>query len=171
VDGGGVRLPARAWAGLWSDLVHVISNAIDHGLESPAVRQRAGKPAIATLKLSTRLADRRIVIEIEDDGAGIDWGAIRNAASRRGLPHETQEDLIRAMFAPDVSTRSEVTTVSGRGVGLAAVQSQMEALGGTTQVRSRPGQGACFTFMFPVPAIGGARGPDAQASEGRIAVA
>jgi len=171
VDGGGVRLPARAWAGLWSDLVHVISNAIDHGLESPAVRQSAGKPAVATLKLSTRLIDRRIVIEIEDDGAGIDWAAIRNAASRRGLPHDTQEDLIRAMFAPDVSTRSEVTTVSGRGIGLAAVQSQMEALGGTTQVRSRPGEGACFTFMFPVPEIGGVRGPDAQASGGRVAVA
>ena len=117
------------------------------------------------------MTDRRIVIEIEDDGAGIDWAAIRDAASRRGLPHETQEDLIRAMFAPDVSTRSEVTTVSGRGIGLAAVQSQMEALGGTTHVRSRPGEGACFSFMVPVPAIGGGRGADTQVSGGRIAVA
>ena len=173
VDGGGVRLPPRVWAGLWSDLVHVVRNAVDHGVEPVADRHNAGKAAPATLRLATRVAEGRIVVEIEDDGAGIDWAAIKRAAFQRGFPHETQDDLVRAMFAPEVSTRSDITTLSGRGIGLAAVEAQVRSLGGTAHVRSRLGEGTCFTFTFPVPEAADGRGSEnrPRASGGHSAVA
>lgn len=173
VDAGGVRLPSRAWAGLWSDLVHVVRNAVDHGVEQAADRRSAGKVGPATLRLATHLIDGRIVIEIEDDGAGVDWAAMERAALRRGLPHETQDDLVRAMFSPEVSTRSGVTTLSGRGIGLAAVEAQVRSLGGTAHVRSRLGEGTCFTFTFPVSQTADGRGSEGRprASGGHSAVA
>jgi signal transduction histidine kinase/HPt (histidine-containing phosphotransfer) domain-containing protein len=173
IDGGGVRLPPHTWTPVWSELIHVVRNAVDHGVDSRAERLKTGKTSPATLRLSTRQVDGQIVIEIEDDGAGIDWAGIKRAAFRRGLPHETEDELVRAMFTADVTTRSEVTTISGRGVGLAAVLAQVEAAGGTAAVRSRLGEGTCFTFTFPIPELGTGRGPDARSkvSGGRSAVA
>ncbi len=154
IDGGDVRLMPGPWRGLWSDLVHVIRNAVDHGIEAPSARQKAGKPARPQLRLAVTVVDRTLAVEIEDDGAGIDWSALRNAATRRGLPHGTEQELVRALFADGVTTRSEVTTVSGRGVGMAAVRQQVEQLGGEVTVISRQGAGTCFRFTFPLPGVG-----------------
>lgn len=150
VEGNGLRLAPTAWAGLWSELVHVIRNAVDHGFESTAIREQCGKPVRPRLRLVARGERNKLVVEIEDDGAGIDWSAVRQAAVRLGLPHATEADLVEALFAADVSTRGELTALSGRGVGLAAVRSQVAARGGTVEVESQRGVGACFRFSFPL---------------------
>jgi two-component system chemotaxis sensor kinase CheA len=107
----------------WSALVHAVRNAVDHGIEDPAVRAAAGKPATAKITLTTRSTGDALVVEVRDDGGGIDWDAVRTTAERRGLPHGTRAELVEALFHDGVSTRSEVTQLSGRGVGLGAVRS------------------------------------------------
>ncbi|MES1204604.1 MAG: sensor histidine kinase, partial [Pseudomonadota bacterium] len=154
IDGGGVRLSYKAWAGLWSDLVHLVRNAVDHGIESTTVRQQAGKPARPRLRLATSIVDHDLILEVEDDGAGIDWSAVRTIAARHGLPHATEEDLVRAIFSPDITTRTVATSISGRGIGLAAVRKQVDKLGGRVEVRSHRAAGTCFKFTFPLPEVG-----------------
>ena len=147
---GGTRLAPQVWAPIWSNMIHVVRNAVDHGIESPSDRQRAGKPIRPRLRLAADIQDGHLVIEIEDDGAGIDWEAVRTVARRRGLPDQSQADLTRALFTADVSTRTAVSTTSGRGIGLAALAHQVEGGGGSLAVRSVAGQGTCFRFTFPV---------------------
>jgi two-component system chemotaxis sensor kinase CheA len=156
IDGSDVRLDPRRWEAVWADLVHVVRNAVDHGIESPEARLAAGKPARARLKLSTRLAAQALVIEIEDDGAGVDWEAVRASAARAKLAHETEADLIAALFSDGLTTRNEVTGMSGRGVGLAAVRRQVEQRRGTVQLTSRPGVGTSLRFSFPISEVGAA---------------
>jgi two-component system chemotaxis sensor kinase CheA len=164
IEGGDLRLAPDAWGGLWSALVHVVRNAVDHGIESTAVRQSAGKPARPSLRLGVRVEAQDLVIEFEDDGAGIDWRGIGKAAAQRGLPVETEADLVRAMFTDEVTTRSEVTSLSGRGVGLGAVRHEVEQLGGILSVQSRAGGGTCFRFTFPLPGVGPRFGVEPPAS-------
>lgn len=156
-----VLLAPKAWAGFWSDLVHVVRNAVDHGLETQSERTRAGKPA-PTLRLATSVEGHKLIVDIEDNGRGVNWPAIKVAADRLNLPSATQEDLVRAMFASGLSTASEVTTVSGRGVGLAAVRQQVQDLGGHITVISRAGEGTCFRFTFNLPDVGPRFGVDAS---------
>jgi two-component system, chemotaxis family, sensor kinase CheA len=171
INANGVRLAPKAWAGFWSDLVHVVRNAVDHGLETPAQREAAGKGR-PKLRLSSALMNRKLVVEIEDFGRGINWQAVKKAAEKLGLPSATEEDLTRAMFSSGLSTAAEVTTVSGRGVGLCAVRQQVQDLGGHISVISKPGQGTCFRFSFPLPEVGPRFGVDSgadDASHGRAA--
>jgi two-component system chemotaxis sensor kinase CheA len=154
IEGGDLRLAPHVWGGLWSALVHVVRNAVDHGIESTSARQNTGKSARPSLRLGVRLEAQDLIIEFEDDGAGINWPAVRKAAVRHGLPVETEEDLVRAMFTDEVTTRSEVTALSGRGVGLAAVRHEVERLGGILSAQSRTGVGTCFRFRFPLPGVG-----------------
>jgi two-component system chemotaxis sensor kinase CheA len=145
----GVRLDQH-WAALWGSLVHVVRNAIDHGIESPEDRQRAGKSE-PKLTFSARRTDRDLVIEIADDGAGVNWDAIRAKAERLGLPSRTQMDLVDAMFADGLSTRDVATNTSGRGIGLSAVKSVVVALGGSIDVTSTPGEGTRMQLRFAAP--------------------
>jgi two-component system chemotaxis sensor kinase CheA len=161
IQSNDVLLAPKRWAGFWSDLVHVVRNAVDHGIETPCERQSAGKPK-PTLRLSTRVEEHKLVVEVEDDGRGVNWTALKAAADKMNLPSQTQEDLVRAMFASGLSTAAEVTTVSGRGVGLSAVRQQVEDLGGHISVISKPGQGTCFRFSFDLAAIGPRFGVDAS---------
>jgi two-component system chemotaxis sensor kinase CheA len=154
IQAHGVRLAPKAWAGFWTDLVHVVRNAVDHGLDTPAERERAGKAGRPKLRFSIAVLQRKLVVEIEDDGRGIHWEAVKSAAVKLGLPSATEEDLVCAMFASGVSTSAEVTTISGRGIGLSAVRQQVNDLGGHISVVSRPKQGACFRFTFPLPDVG-----------------
>ena len=154
IEGGDVRLSPKHWAGLWSDLLHVVRNAVDHGFEPTSVRLLAGKPARPQLRLHVGVAARQLSIEIEDDGGGIDWPAVRRAAAVRGLPTDSADDLVRALFADELTTRAEITTLSGRGVGLAAVRQQVERLGGTFAVESRVQEGTCFRFTIPLSNVG-----------------
>jgi two-component system, chemotaxis family, sensor kinase CheA len=152
IDDGGVRLPDAHWRPLFSTLVHVVRNAIDHGVEAPEARVAAGKDAVATLRVQVSEHDDRWVICVSDDGAGIQWEKLRAKAASMGLPHATHDDLVGALFADGVSTRAEVTETSGRGVGMAAVREVTLARGGTLEVHSTPGQGTRIALWFPTAA-------------------
>ncbi|MEY4551131.1 MAG: hypothetical protein RL685_7326, partial [Pseudomonadota bacterium] len=149
IDDSMLRLEPRAWASFWAAFIHVIRNAIDHGIESKDVRSQAGKAGAGRLQLRTRMDGAEFVIEASDDGAGIQWQKVRERASQLGLPHDTQEQLVDALFVDGLSTAAEVSELSGRGVGLAAVSSACLELGGKIQVQSEAGKGTSFVFRFP----------------------
>ncbi|MGH1347588.1 MAG: ATP-binding protein [Nannocystales bacterium] len=149
VEDNDVRLDAEEWGDFWSNLVHVVRNAVDHGLEEPSERESAGKNPNGKVTLRTEDTVQALTVVIEDDGRGINWDALRKKCKTHGLPYETQSDLVEALFADGVSTRDEVSTTSGRGVGMAAVRGDTEARGGSVKVDSRPGKGTRWTFRFP----------------------
>jgi two-component system chemotaxis sensor kinase CheA len=152
-------------------LVHVVRNAVDHGLEPPQERAAAGKPARPKLRLSSAIVHGKLMVEIEDSGRGVDWQAVKAAAQKLGVPSATEEELVRAMFAPGLSTSAEVTTISGRGIGLSAVRQQVNDLGGHIAVISKPSQGTCFRFTFPLPDIGPRFGVDAPSDGSKTGAA
>ncbi len=149
IEAHGVRLPASRFASFWASTVHVVRNLIDHGIEAPAQRLAASKPEAGTIVLRSTATDDHFAIAFEDDGKGIDWSAIAAKAREAGLPADTHEDLVRALFTSGVSTAKNVSDISGRGVGLSAVLERCRALGGHVEVESRPGQGTSFVFTFP----------------------
>jgi two-component system chemotaxis sensor kinase CheA len=149
---GDLRLPAENWAPFWGAFVHVLRNAVDHGLEAPDERVRAGKRGSGRVTLTAAQDGRELLIELADDGRGIDWQRVHERAAARGLPHKTEADLIEALFADGLTTRDAVTGTSGRGVGLGAVRQATCELGGSVTVSSRPGWGSVFRFRFPVSA-------------------
>lgn len=151
VEDNGVRVAAHEYAAFWSAFTHVVRNAVDHGIESPEERRAAQKPPAGRVRLTTVLEDGQLLVELQDDGRGIDWGAVEAIASDRGLPCSTREDLERALMSDALSTRAEVTATSGRGVGLAAVRDACYAYGqaGTIEVESAPGRGTTFRFRLP----------------------
>jgi two-component system, chemotaxis family, sensor kinase CheA len=126
-----------------------LRNAVDHGLEPPAERAAQGKPEHGRLELATRVDGEEFVIEVTDDGRGINWPKLGLRAQAAGLPYETRADLEAALFHDGVSTADEVTELSGRGVGLAAVKEAVLALNGRIAVQSHPHKGATFIFRFP----------------------
>lgn len=145
----GIRLDAARWAEFWRAMVHAVRNAIDHGIETPEVRARAGKPPQPTLSFSASRAPGRLTLRLSDDGAGMDWEAVRARARAMGLPAETREDLVAAVFTDGMSTREVVTDTSGRGVGLAALRAAVASLGGVVELESAPGQGLTLRCVFP----------------------
>jgi two-component system chemotaxis sensor kinase CheA len=140
---------------LFEPLLHVLRNAVDHGVEAPDVRVTAGKLELAEITLAARREGDQVVIEVSDDGNGIDPAAIRAAAVVRGvLSAEEAAALADAaalelIFAPGFSTRNDVTDLSGRGVGMDAVRIGVERLGGKVSVQSRPSQGTLVRFDLP----------------------
>ncbi len=152
IDDRGVRLDARRWAAFWTNFVHAVRNAVDHGIEPADVRLAAGKPAEGQIALRTYEEKDRIVVEIADDGKGIDWAALAERAAKLGLSVASQEDLKRALFADGVSTAGSVTDVSGRGVGMGALLEGTRALGGEISVQSAAGRGTTLRFTFPASA-------------------
>jgi two-component system chemotaxis sensor kinase CheA len=154
IQSHGVRLAPKAWAGFWTDLVHVVRNAVDHGLETPAERESVGKTGQPKLRLSTVVSNRKLVVEIEDDGRGIDWEGVKNAAQKLGMSATNEDDLVRALFSSGLTTKTEVSTLSGRGIGLSAVRQQVTDLGGQISVSTKPNQGTCFRFIFSLPDVG-----------------
>lgn len=137
-------------------LVHMIRNAIDHGLESPAERIESGKPAAGQLLLSAEQQGNRILVAVRDDGRGIDAGAVREAVVRRGMASAadleswTPQQMIEIIFQPGFSTRSSTTDISGRGVGMDIVKSVVVRLGGTVRVQSEPGRGTTIVLDLPL---------------------
>jgi two-component system chemotaxis sensor kinase CheA len=161
IDGHGVRLDPDRWSPLWSEMVHVVRNAVDHGFETAQERVAAGKPARPRLRFGARLDAQELIIEIEDDGQGIDWEGVKESASHHGLMAQSERDLMAALFAPGVTSRAMVTGTSGRGVGLAAVFARVQELAGRVGVTSRPGVGTCWRFSFPVSSLSLSEGPGA----------
>ena len=135
-------------------ITHMLRNAIDHGLESPEEREAAGKPAEGTVRLAALHRSGRIVIEIADDGKGINRPRVRGIAVDRGLIAEdavlTDDEVDNLIFLPGFSTAETVTDVSGRGVGMDVVRRSIQSLGGRISISSNPGKGSTFTLSLPL---------------------
>jgi two-component system chemotaxis sensor kinase CheA len=126
---------------------------MDHGLEDDDERRSAGKAVPGTIALSVRVDGAEVVVEVRDDGRGIDWERVRQRASERNLPSESRAELERALFTEKFSTRDRVTLVSGRGVGLSAVHHVVTAMGGRIELESEPGVGTTCRFRFAASAL------------------
>ena len=137
-------------------LIHMLRNSVDHGIEPPEVREAAGKPRQGTIRLSARHEENYILIEIEDDGKGMDPAQLREVAVRKGvLTRDAAERLsdreaLSLIFAPGFSTAKEITEVSGRGVGMDIVRNNIQRVGGIVDVDSTPGKGTRFSIRLPL---------------------
>lgn len=156
IAGADVELDRAVIEGMGDPLSHLVRNAVDHGIEAPEARRAAGKPSRGRLRVTARRERDRVVIDLSDDGRGLDGAALLRKAVECGaltaeaaaqLPPAAQAELA---FLPGLSTRSEATDVSGRGVGLDAVQRTVEGLGGKLSLRSQPSRGACFIIDLPL---------------------
>jgi len=139
---------------LFDPLIHMIRNAVDHGIESPDERSANGKPAQGTVRLSAVHVGGRIVIQVTDDGRGIDRVRVRARAVERGLLDAdavlTEEQLDNLIFLPGLSTAETVSDISGRGVGMDVVRRNVERLGGRVLIRSVAGRGSTFYLSLPL---------------------
>ncbi len=173
LDGEDVELDTRVLDAVADALRHLVTNAVDHGVEPAEVRRVAGKPAVATVRVGARAAGATVVVEVADDGRGIDEQAVRTRAVATGLVGEADEmspaALHALLFSPGFSTRSEATRSSGRGVGLDVVQTAVRSLGGVVEVDSVPGQGTRFVLTLPV-ALGVLRALIARVGHERYAL-
>jgi len=140
---------------LFEPLLHVVRNALDHGVESPAQRAERGKPVVATIEMRATRQGEHVLIEVVDDGGGLNIERIREVARARGVATEevlramSDSDVTDLVFAPGFSTATEVTELSGRGVGMDAVRTAVQRVGGRVAIESRAGQGATFRFTLP----------------------
>jgi len=146
---GDVRFDRQRLAPFWAAFTHAVRNALDHGLEPAAERISAGKPAAGRLWLRARQTEGQVVIELADDGRGIDWDAVRWRAQQLGLQSESDEQLLRALFHGGLSTDTSATEISGRGVGVSALDRVCRELGGRVEVTTARGQGTTFRFVIP----------------------
>jgi two-component system chemotaxis sensor kinase CheA len=135
-------------------LLHLLRNAVDHGIEPPGERGRLGKPESGTIRLQARYSGTMVVIEIRDDGRGLDRGAIAARARETKLirpgDEPADDELWPLLFLPGFSTARQVTDVSGRGVGMDVVQRGVDALKGRIEIQSQPGQGCAFIIRLPL---------------------
>lgn len=135
-------------------LTHMLRNSIDHGIEPPAEREAVGKPAQGTILLSASHRGGRIIIEVKDDGAGIRRDKVLAKARERGIvpkdAHLSEAEIDQLIFAPGFSTAEQVTSISGRGVGMDVVKRNIESIGGTVSVHNAPGQGTQFMVSLPL---------------------
>ena len=137
-------------------LMHLLRNSADHGIEDPEIRAQRGKPEVGSIYLDAYQDGNNVVIEVKDDGNGIDVEAVKRKAIERGVLTEEQaavaddNDIIRLLFLPSFSTAKKVTDVSGRGVGLDVVKSKIESLSGEVDVKSKLGEGSTFSIRLPL---------------------
>jgi two-component system chemotaxis sensor kinase CheA len=155
IEGKDIELDRAILDELMDPLVHLLRNAVDHGLESPAERRKAGKPPEGEVLLAAVRERSSVTITISDDGRGIDRAKVLERARREGVvePHAeilTDDQLLRILARPGFTTAEAVTKVSGRGVGIDVVTTRLRALGGSIEVRSEPGRGTSFVLRLPV---------------------
>lgn len=148
VLGGDAEADRAVITALRDPLLHLVRNAVDHGLEAPPVRAAAGKAAVGTIEVVAELDGSLLLVTVRDDGGGIDADRLREAALRRGIA--LPNDDLELAFVPGLSSRTDVTAVSGRGVGMDAVRASVEQLGGSVQVVSRAGTGTEVQLTAPV---------------------
>jgi two-component system chemotaxis sensor kinase CheA len=143
---------------LGEPLLHLVRNAVDHGLESSADRLAAGKPEVGRIRIEARRQKDSIVIDVSDDGRGIDLASVCRRAIDAGLIHEDlapdlpPEEVVALIFHPGLSTAQSVSEVSGRGVGMDAVKATIESLGGGVELRTEAGRGTSTTAFVPITA-------------------
>lgn len=158
IRGDDVRIDKAMVDVLVEPLLHLVRNALDHGLESPAERRAAGKPEQASLLVGARQIGNTLLVEVRDDGRGLNLPRIKARALANGLltaaeaVNLTERELQNLIFLPGFSTAEQVTEVSGRGVGMDAVKTRVLQLGGQVEVSSVAGQGATFTLRLPLSA-------------------
>jgi two-component system chemotaxis sensor kinase CheA len=156
IEGKETELDRSVLEEVGDPLGHLVRNALDHGIETPDERRALGKPLPATVRLTARHADGRILITVEDDGKGMDPDALRRSAVEKGLmTREAAEatsdaEILRIIFTPGFSTAKVVTEVSGRGVGMDVVRNNIERLGGWVDVTSAVGQGTKVSLSLPL---------------------
>ncbi|GAC1659638.1 MAG: hypothetical protein NVS4B13_05060 [Candidatus Elarobacter sp.] len=155
IDGKEIELDRSMLDEIGDPIVHLLRNAIDHGIESPAERVAAGKPSAGRLALSAARDRSGVVIRLSDDGRGIDRPKVLRRAQAlqivdAGKTDLTDEELIRLISRAGFSTADRVTDISGRGVGIDAVQTRVRALGGTVDIKSTPGTGTTVTVRLPL---------------------
>jgi two-component system chemotaxis sensor kinase CheA len=154
IEGEDVEVDATVVNHLRDPLTHMIRNALDHGIETPAVRRGRGKDPCGTIRLRAVRQGGHIVIEVGDDGAGLDRQRVAERARRQGLIEDESrlgdQDVHRLVFESGFSTAEEVTDLSGRGLGLDVVRRNIQALRGSVSLTSEPGRGATFTIRLPL---------------------
>ncbi|MEL6431490.1 MAG: ATP-binding protein [Planctomycetota bacterium] len=150
LEGGSDRVDLTCLRTFSPNLVHALRNALDHGIEPAAERLERGKPARASLELSARASGGSVVIEIADDGRGVDWERVRERARAFGLPSDTEDELTRALLHDGLTTRDTVTATAGRGIGMAALRREVEQLDGRIELDSHSGQGTRWRFVLPI---------------------
>ncbi|MBB5371879.1 chemotaxis protein CheA [Acidocella aromatica] len=153
-EGEGTEVDKTVIERITDPLTHMIRNAIDHGLETPEKRVTAGKPEEGTVKLTALHRSGRIVLEVSDDGAGINRARVKQKAIENGViapdAQLTDDEIDNLIFLPGFSTASKISDISGRGVGMDVVRQSVQALGGRISISSRPGQGSTFTLSLPL---------------------
>jgi two-component system chemotaxis sensor kinase CheA len=158
VRGGELELDRSILDRLSDALVHLVRNAVDHGIEAPEARREAGKPPVGRIVIDARRERDTIRIAVGDDGAGMNLAALRERAVATGLVHRDvaddlpPEELAAFVFHPGFSTAAEVSEISGRGVGMDAVRSTLEALGGAVELATQEGRGTTTALVVPITA-------------------
>src|SRR5450631_1378048 len=156
VEGQDTELDKSLLEAIKDPLTHAVRNSLDHGIEPPDVREAAGKNPEGKLKLRAAQEGSHVIIEVSDDGAGIAVEKIREKAIERGLTtaeraaHMAERELLQLIFLPGFSTAAAVTNVSGRGVGMDVVRTNVEKIGGKVEIDSRPGKGATLRLRIPL---------------------
>jgi len=156
VEGGEIEADKAIVDALYDPLLHILRNAIDHGVETPPLREQAGKPPRGTIRIVARQLGYRVELRIADDGAGVDLDRVRSIAVVQGLIDPARAAQLSAidahelLFLPGFSTAATLTDVSGRGVGMDAVRSAVERLGGSVDLSSERGRGTTVTLSLPL---------------------
>ncbi|HEX7877705.1 MAG TPA: chemotaxis protein CheW [Sphingobium sp.] len=156
LEGGDVEMDREMVEMVVDPLTHIVRNSIDHGIETPERRRALGKPEVGALKLAARQSGNQIVIEISDDGQGIDTSRLVEKALAAGkltsdaVARMTEADKLDLIFQPGLSTAEQVTTISGRGVGMDVVRANVERIGGVIALDNRPGRGLRILLRVPL---------------------
>jgi len=157
VRGADTLMDSNVLNGMVDPLMHILRNAVDHGIESPVQRQRLGKPAIGRIELSVLREGNAIVIRCQDDGSGLDLAAIHQTALDRGVITADkaleEEELVRLILLPGFSTQDTTTQTSGRGIGMDMVYSRLLEMKGSLRIQTRSGQGCLMELRLPVTLI------------------
>jgi two-component system, chemotaxis family, sensor kinase CheA len=156
IEGKEVELDKTIIESIGDPLTHLVRNSLDHGIESPAVRAQAGKTTMGTVRLRALHQEGKVLLVVEDDGAGIDAAKLKRKAVEKGLitadvaEAMTQREALQLIFAPGFSTAEQVTAVSGRGVGMDVVKTNFERLGGHVEIDTVVGRGTTITVRLPL---------------------
>ncbi len=156
IEGREIRVDRRILEEILDPLIHLIRNAVDHGIEPPEERRKLGKIEKGTIRVSARKEGNYIVIEVEDDGRGIDLEKVKKVAIEKGILSEniaerlSERELLNVIFTPGFSTKDETTLISGRGIGMSTVKNRVEMLGGFVRIQSKRGVGTRVTLYLPM---------------------